>query len=120
MAEVSLSNYMLRSNDAMQNNPQRSMECFTTYIPQLNQVTEEFEVNWEVCLQASASSKTAVDEGFWPAHVDMVATTNSICNGYTACNQLESAMEFFQCNLVEVSLLRRAKYRSFFDSYEES
>ncbi|XP_065368586.1 uncharacterized protein LOC135961047 [Calliphora vicina] len=97
VAENNFANILLKSSALIQDSPQRSMECFSIYIPKINELTTKYEFEYEICLQHSANNRSAIDKEVEGDRRDLEMSTIDVCGALEKCSQQNSTYESFEC-----------------------
>ncbi|KNC26400.1 hypothetical protein FF38_03320, partial [Lucilia cuprina] len=88
---LSLLNFMARSNSLMQRNPSRSLECFNYYIPLIDKIAKEYEANYGACVQESEDERGQAEEATLEQRNDLASRAENSCNVLSQCSEKESA-----------------------------
>ncbi|KAI8119156.1 hypothetical protein FF38_02382 [Lucilia cuprina] len=97
-SENKIADILLKNSSLISASPQRSMECFSIYIPKLNELTKNYEADYEICLQHSTEDRAIVDLEVQRDRRDLERSTEQVCAKFQACSKNnKSAYEFFEC-----------------------
>lgn len=102
-AKNHFSKLLLQSRTAIEDNPSRSIICFSDYIDEINEVTTVYEEDLGQCKSESEDAQAALDAAFAGDRADLAAAAVSACKLFTDCNANEHASEFFTCYATAVS-----------------
>lgn len=98
LVENKIANILLKSSSLIADSPQRSLECFSIYIPKLNELTENYESNYENCLKRSTEDREIVDLEVQRDRSDLEESVGDVCDKFKDCSkEHETAYEFFEC-----------------------
>lgn len=91
----------------------RSLDCFTKYLPLLNDATAKYEQQYTVCLQNAANSKQRVEYEVEQDRLNVTSSANQICSDYSSCSNFGSSLGYFECtNKVVSGILTRTHLNS--------
>ncbi|XP_073816796.1 uncharacterized protein [Musca autumnalis] len=96
--EVNLANTILRSAASIQNDPVKSAQCFSVYLPKLNELTTVYEDQYQACLKLSEDSKEEIRKDVEPAAASINNTREEICGSFSACDFDTDPYGFFECS----------------------
>ena len=102
--DLSLSQFILRSNAALQENPDRGMECFDIYIPELNNIAEQYEIDYGQCMDQASKAKAGIECRAHDDRNQLTEAVRAVCELYSICNEKKGLIEFFTCHQTMVSL----------------
>lgn len=98
MVENKIANILLKSSSLIADSPQRSLECFSIYIPKLNELTENYEAEYETCLKRSSEDRQLVDQELQRDRSDLEESVAQVCDKFQSCSSdNKNAYEFFEC-----------------------
>ncbi|KAM7342838.1 uncharacterized protein ACRADG_010116 [Cochliomyia hominivorax] len=97
IADNSLVKIILKSNTLIQDNPQRSMECFASYLPKINEITLKYEAEYETCLNRSADARSKIDAEVQSDRKDLELSALDFCNAYEKCSNYHAAYDAYEC-----------------------
>ncbi|XP_065364697.1 protein TsetseEP-like [Calliphora vicina] len=92
-----LLSYMARSNDLLRQDPSRSLECFSYYIPLINEIASRYESNYQACLNESLAARSKADNATWDQRNDLANAAESSCALLSQCGEDESVEGIFEC-----------------------
>ncbi|XP_073820190.1 uncharacterized protein [Musca autumnalis] len=95
--EVNLANTILRSAASIQNDPVKSAQCFSVYLPKLNELSTVYEDQYQACLKLSEDSKKEIRKDVEPAAVSVNNTREEMCGSFSACDFDTDPYGFFEC-----------------------
>ncbi|XP_005183519.2 uncharacterized protein LOC101889983 [Musca domestica] len=96
--DYGLANTILSSVSSVQYDPSRSQQCFSVYLPKLNDITNEYEAQYQECLDKSANSQYDVRNEVAPAADSVSSTVQQICGAFNDCDFGEDPSGFFSCS----------------------
>ncbi|XP_005183518.2 uncharacterized protein LOC101889812 [Musca domestica] len=96
--ELNLANTILRSTSSIQYDPLKSAECFSVYLPKLNNLTAVYEEDYQLCLKKSEDSKEALRNELEPAVSVVNSTRDEICQGFAECVFDSDPYGYFECS----------------------
>lgn len=102
-SNMGLLNFMSRSNNLLQRNPTRSVECFNYYIPLINELAEEYEINYKACLTNSDAAREDAEEATAAQRTDLANRAEASCALLSKCIISESVEKEFECYAKGVS-----------------
>ncbi|EDW08971.1 uncharacterized protein Dmoj_GI19278 [Drosophila mojavensis] len=88
---------MMRTSEASQNNPQRSLSCFNEYLPLFNQANENFQAAYAKCLSDADASRAGIDESTKDERAQIDGSATSACNALDTCSQITDSVKYFTC-----------------------
>ncbi|XP_054737722.1 uncharacterized protein LOC129244131 [Anastrepha obliqua] len=78
-------------------NPEYTSECFSYYLPILNQISNNFSVQYQQCITKADTSTANLTARAAENRVSFVNNTAAICSAFTTCNRDNDTMDFFNC-----------------------
>ncbi|XP_073820192.1 uncharacterized protein [Musca autumnalis] len=96
--DFNLADTILTSVASVQYDPSKSAQCFSVYLPKLNDVTNVYEAQYQKCLEESANTKEAVGTEVAPAAESVNNTVEQICSSFAACDFDDDPSGYFQCS----------------------
>lgn len=102
-AQQNLANSILKSSRTIEDSPQRSLECFSIYLPKINEATNNYEVEYAKCLDTAANATAAIEAEVAQDRASVGYDADGICTMFQECSQTESSVDFFQCYFDSVS-----------------
>lgn len=98
IVENKIANILLKSSSLIADSPQRSLECFSIYIPKLNELTENYEAEYETCLKRSSEDRDLIDREVERDRKDLEESAVHACAKFSTCSSSDkNAYEFFEC-----------------------
>ena len=88
---------LLRSKDAIRNNPKRSLECFKDYTPKLRALSKDLEDAESLCLDKDKFDRSLLPQQTAAQRTNLTNTVTNVCNKFTDCSKLKNALDFFRC-----------------------
>ncbi|XP_065368845.1 uncharacterized protein LOC135961277 [Calliphora vicina] len=93
-----IANILLKSRSLIADSPNHSMECFSIYIPKLNELTMNYEAEYENCLKRTTEDRNIVDLEVQRDRRDLEESSAQVCGKFQSCStNYKSALEFFEC-----------------------
>ncbi|XP_023178034.2 uncharacterized protein LOC111604269 [Drosophila hydei] len=75
----------------------KSTPCFTIYNPQLNQITNNYEVAYEKCISAYEACSKSIENHYKPARLELESTVSQSCDALSYCNGWSNSYTAFTC-----------------------
>uniref|UniRef100_A0A1I8NF70 Protein TsetseEP domain-containing protein n=1 Tax=Musca domestica TaxID=7370 RepID=A0A1I8NF70_MUSDO len=97
LVERNLANTILKSSRSMETNSPRNVQCFSVYLPQINEATNKYEAAYTQCLDTASNATKAVEDEVAGDRATVTQQAGGICALYQACSQKESSLDFFEC-----------------------
>ncbi|XP_073820204.1 uncharacterized protein [Musca autumnalis] len=98
MVERNLANTILKSSRSMETGSSaRNMECFSVYLPLINEATNRYEAAYGLCLDTADTATKAVEAEVASDRATVTYEAEGICTLYQECSQKESSLDFFEC-----------------------
>lgn len=82
----------------------KSTPCFTIYNPQLNQITNNYEVAYEKCISAYEACSKSIENHYKPARLELESTVSQSCDALSNCNGWSNSYTAFTCASTQVSI----------------
>lgn len=103
LPDVGLMQFMMKSRDLSQDNPARSLSCFDTYLPLLNDISQDFQKAYAQCLATADASRLGIDDNTKDDRNQIDSEATSACEALTTCSQSTAAIDYFECYSQAVS-----------------
>ncbi|XP_032292156.1 uncharacterized protein [Drosophila virilis] len=97
LPDVGLMQFMMKSRDLSQDNPARSLSCFDTYLPLLNDISQDFQKAYAQCLATADASRLGIDDNTKDDRDKIDSEATSACDALTTCSQSTAAIDYFEC-----------------------
>ncbi|EDW01446.1 protein TsetseEP [Drosophila grimshawi] len=97
MPEIGLMKFIMNSREISQSNPGRSIDCFNTYIPLMNQIAEDYKAEFTQCLNTADASREGVDESTKGDRTDIDSTATTACAALSKCSDNTGSVDYFEC-----------------------
>jgi len=83
-----------------------SSTCFPIYNPQLNSITDQYEVEYNSCISAYETSNALVENYYKDARLQLESSAYSSCQSLKDCDQSSTAYNVFECAAARVCTFR--------------
>ncbi|XP_061393665.1 protein TsetseEP-like [Musca vetustissima] len=97
LVERNLANTILKSSHVMRDNSPRNLECFSVYLPLINEATNKYEAAYAQCLDTADNATKAVEAEVAADRATVSYEAEGICTLYQECSQKTSSLDFFDC-----------------------
>jgi len=87
-SDLSLMKFMMEHQTLANQNPGRSAECFATYIPVLNNITLQYQENYESCIAHANQTRTYIDERAGYLLQPIIIQSREACSNIMSCDSL--------------------------------
>ncbi|XP_049309081.1 uncharacterized protein LOC105226257 [Bactrocera dorsalis] len=77
--------------------PEITSQCFTYYMPLLNQISLNYSVKYELCVTAASQAATKLTASAAQNRATLVNETTTICNAFASCNSESNNLNFLNC-----------------------
>ncbi|XP_050324595.1 uncharacterized protein LOC126755913 [Bactrocera neohumeralis] len=91
--------YLLGQNTVLGGSadPEITSQCFTYYMPILNQISLNFSMQYELCVTAASQAATKLSASAAQNRAILVNETTTICNAFASCNNESNILDFLSC-----------------------
>ncbi|XP_061386565.1 uncharacterized protein LOC133321491 [Musca vetustissima] len=96
--DYNLANTILSSVASIQYDPAKSAQCFSVYLPKLNDITNEYESQYQTCLEKSINSKDDVRQAVAHAADSLNNSVDQICSAFANCEFGDDPSAYFECS----------------------
>ncbi|ALC42153.1 CG5767, partial [Drosophila busckii] len=97
LPDVGLMQFMMRSRDLSQDNPTRSLSCFDYYLPQLNNIADNYKTEYAACLTAAKEAEAGIDDTTKENRTRIDNASDDACKALTTCSALSGSIAYFEC-----------------------
>ncbi|KAH8331459.1 hypothetical protein KR074_004029 [Drosophila pseudoananassae] len=77
--------------------PSHSVACMNYYIPQLNDVANQFKANFQACLDEANLELEAIDDKTSANRTQINESATDSCQLLQSCSTIETSIDFFSC-----------------------
>ncbi|KAI8124576.1 hypothetical protein CVS40_4955 [Lucilia cuprina] len=111
-ATANLADVILKSTYALENNPGLTAQCFQTYMPKINDLTQQYEQAYNGCLNLTTEAEDKLKQQVQDDIDSIQNVTKTMCSNFENCSYFlflstDSLYETFECYYNVVSFLWR-------------
>lgn len=103
-AASQLADVILRSTYSLEENPQRTAECFALYMPQITATTNQYEGAYNGCLNATAVAEENLKKQVQGDIETIEKISEGICIDLKTCSNNGDLYKLFDCYYLAVSI----------------
>lgn len=92
----------LQSRD-LTSDPSHSVACMNYFIPQINEVANQFNENFNACIEEADLERQGIDEKTSANRTQINNSATNSCELLQSCSTIEGSYDFFSCYSKAVS-----------------
>ncbi|TMW45425.1 hypothetical protein DOY81_009495 [Sarcophaga bullata] len=109
-AASQLADVILRSTYSLEENPQRTADCFALYMPQITATTKQYEDSYNGCLNATTVAEDNLKKQV-QGDIDTIENiSNGICIDFKSCSNNSDLYKLFNCYYVAANATRQSAF----------
>ncbi|EDW77200.1 uncharacterized protein Dwil_GK22059 [Drosophila willistoni] len=85
--------FMMQSRDLSLGNP----ECFVYYVPVLNDIVNQYQKDYELCLENAEAARQGIDDTTAANRTEIDNSASNACSALKECSAEKSALAYFEC-----------------------
>ncbi|XP_068144469.1 protein TsetseEP [Drosophila tropicalis] len=85
--------FMMQSRDLSLGNP----ECFVYYVPVLNDIVNQYQKDYELCLENAEAARQGIDDKTADNRTEIDNSASNACSALQECSAEKSALTYFEC-----------------------